>query len=156
MTSPSWRACASGWPSSRWRFAEREALESSFRGFMLLRSEGVVRYDGYPKLPVDWPEREQAEFLLDHVVVAECNHAYARLYGVERAEDMVGAPMFRQHGPATGKRRSRASSTLFVPATGLRISKCSTWTAGGARYGLQHDHRRHWESPPHLRLGPAA
>jgi hypothetical protein len=47
---------------------EHQALESSFRGFMLLRSEGVVRYDGEPKLPIDWPARRQAEFLLDHVV----------------------------------------------------------------------------------------
>jgi signal transduction histidine kinase/CheY-like chemotaxis protein len=99
--------------------AEREALESSFRGFMLLRSEGVVRYDGYPKLPVDWPEREQAEFLLDHVVVAECNHAYARLYGVERAEDMVGAPM---SGNMAGNREEKIARLIDFVRAGYRVT----------------------------------
>ena len=62
--------------------SERKALEASFRGFLQMRSVGVVRYDGDPKLPIDWPERKQAEWLLDHAVVAECNDAYARMYGL--------------------------------------------------------------------------
>jgi PAS domain S-box-containing protein len=99
--------------------AERDAMESSFRGFMLLRSEGVVRYDGYPKLPIDWPERKQAEWLLDHVVVAECNHAYARMYGLERAEEMVGAPM---SGNMAGTREDKIASMIDFVRAGYRVT----------------------------------
>jgi len=45
--------------------SERKALEASFRGFLQMRSVGVVRYDSDPKLPIDWPERQQAEWMLD-------------------------------------------------------------------------------------------
>ena len=98
---------------------EHQALESSFRGFMLLRSEGVVRYDGEPKLPIDWPARRQAEFLLDHVVVAECNHAYARLYGLERAEQMVGASMC---GNMAGTREEKIARLCDFVRAGYRVA----------------------------------
>ena len=98
---------------------EHQALESSFRGFMLLRSEGVVRYDGEPKLPIDWPARQQAEFLLDHVVVAECNHAYARLYGLERAEQMVGASM---GGNMAGTREEKIARLSDFVRAGYRVT----------------------------------
>jgi hypothetical protein len=39
--------------------SERKALEASFRGFLQMRSVGVMRYDGDPKLPIDWPERSR-------------------------------------------------------------------------------------------------
>ena len=98
---------------------DREALESSFRGFLLMRSEGVVRYDGHPKLPIDWPERQQAEMLLDHVVVAECNDAYARLYGLERAEQMVGASMA---GNMSGTREEKIALMIDFVRAGYRVT----------------------------------
>jgi len=98
---------------------DREALESSFRGFLLMRSEGVVRYDGHPKLPIDWPERQQAEMLLDHVVVAECNDAYARLYGLERAEQMVGASM---SGNMSGTREEKIALMIDFVRAGYRVT----------------------------------
>ena len=98
---------------------EHQALESSFRGFMLLRSEGVARYDGEPKLPIDWPARRQAEFLLDHVVVAECNDAYARLYGLERAEQMVGASMC---GNMAGTREEKIARLCDFIRAGYRVA----------------------------------
>ena len=98
---------------------EHEDLESSFRGFMLLRSEGVVRYDGEPKLSIDWPARQQAEFLLDHVVVAECNHAYARLYGLERAEQMIGASMC---GNMAGTREEKIARLSDFIRAGYRVA----------------------------------
>jgi PAS domain S-box-containing protein len=99
--------------------AASEALESSFRGFMLLRSEGVVRYDGEPKLSIDWPEREQAEFLLDHALVAECNDAYARLYGLECARDMIGAPM---SGNMAGTREEKVARLIDFVRAGYRVT----------------------------------
>jgi PAS domain S-box-containing protein len=99
--------------------SERKALESSFRGFLLMRSVGVIRYDGDPKLPIDWPECQQAEWLVDHVVVAECNDAYARMYGLDHAEEMLGASM---SGHMSGTREEKiARLTDFVRA-GYRVT----------------------------------
>ncbi|MGB8297002.1 MAG: ATP-binding protein [Polyangia bacterium] len=99
--------------------SERRALESSFRGFLQMRSVGVVRYDGNPKLPIDWPERKQAEWLLDHVVVAECNDAYARLYGLDRAEEMIGAPMV---GNMAGTREEKIARLSAFVRAGYRVT----------------------------------
>jgi PAS domain S-box-containing protein len=99
--------------------SERKALESSFRGFLLMRSVGVVRYDGYPKLPTDWPERRQAEWLLDHVVVAECNDEYARLHGFSRAEDMVGASMSAN---MAGTRDEKIARLIDFIRAGYRVT----------------------------------
>jgi len=99
--------------------SERRALESSFRGFLQMRTVGVVRYDGYPKLSIDWPERKQAEWLLDHVVVAECNDAYARMYGLERAEEMVGAPMV---GNMAGTREEKIARLSDFIRAGYRVA----------------------------------
>jgi PAS domain S-box-containing protein len=99
--------------------SERKALEASFRGFLQMRSVGVVRYDGDPKLPVDWPERKQAEWLLDHVVVAECNDAYARMYGLERAEEIVGAPMV---GNMAGSREEKIARLIDFVRAGYRVT----------------------------------
>jgi PAS domain S-box-containing protein len=99
--------------------SERKALESSFRGFLLMRSVGVIRYDGHPKLCIDWPERQQAEWLLDHVVVAECNDAYARMYGLERAEEMVGASM---SGHMSGTREEKIALMIDLIRAGYRVT----------------------------------
>ena len=99
--------------------SERKALEASFRGFLQMRSVGVVRYDGDPKLPIDWPERKQAEWLLDHAVVAECNDAYARMYGLERAEEIIGAPMV---GNMAGPREKKIASLIDFIRAGYRVT----------------------------------
>ena len=99
--------------------SERKALESSFRGFLLMRSLGVVRYDGYPKLQIDWPERQQAEWLLDHVVVVECNDAYAQMYGLHSAEEMVGASMA---GHMSGTREEKITRLLDFVRAGYRVT----------------------------------
>jgi len=99
--------------------SERKALEVSFRGFLQMRSVGVVRYDGSPKLPIDWPERKQAEWLLDHVVVAECNDAYARMYGLKRAEEMIGAPMV---GNMAGPREEKIARLIDFVRAGYRVT----------------------------------
>jgi len=99
--------------------SERRALESSFRGFLLMRSVGVVRYDGYPKLPIDWPIRQQAEYLVDHVMVAECNDAYAQFYGLDSAEKMVGAPMC---GNMAGTREEKIARMCDFVRAGYRVT----------------------------------
>jgi PAS domain S-box-containing protein len=98
---------------------ERETLESSFRAFMLLRNEGVVRYDGFPKMCIDWPERVQAEWLVDHVVVAECNEAYARLYGVASPQEMIGASMA---GNMSGTREEKIATMIGFVRAGYRVA----------------------------------
>jgi PAS domain S-box-containing protein len=98
---------------------DRGALESSFRGFLLLRSEGVVRFTGEP-LPIDWPERRQAEWLLDQVVVAECNDAYAQLHGANRAQEMIGASMC---GNMAGTREEKIARLVEFVRAGYRVTE---------------------------------
>lgn len=98
---------------------ERESLDSTFRAFMLLRDEGVVRYDGSPKMSIDWPEQKQAEWLLDHAVVAECNDAFAHQYGLEEAKDLIGVPMTSR---MAGTREEKLARLLIFIRAGYHIT----------------------------------
>jgi len=57
--------------------------------------------------------------MLDHVVVAECNDAYARLYGLERAQEIVGAPMV---GNMAGPREEKIARLIDFVRAGYRVT----------------------------------
>jgi PAS domain S-box-containing protein len=64
--------------------------EERYRAFIRQTSEGIWRYEVHPPMPVSLPEEEQlAAFFRDGGLV-ECNDALARMYGLERAEDLIG------------------------------------------------------------------
>jgi PAS domain S-box-containing protein len=72
-----------------------EALRASqerYRAFIALSTEGVYRFESNQDIPVTLPVGEQAERMLE-AVLAECNDAFARMYGFERAEEMLGRPL---------------------------------------------------------------
>ena len=74
--------------------AEIEALRAAverYRTFVALSSEAIARLE----LPRPTPTDAPAETLVDAIAearVVECNDAYARLYGFERADQILGQP----------------------------------------------------------------
>lgn len=69
---------------------ELEASEQRYRTFMQLASEGIWRYEATEPIPIDLPEEEQIELMFTHGYLAECNSAYARMYGYNSPDEMVG------------------------------------------------------------------
>lgn len=70
----------------------REMTER-YRDFINEISEGVWRCELRQPMPKNLPPDEQVTFVFDHGYMAECNPAMARMYGFERAEEIVGAPL---------------------------------------------------------------
>ncbi len=69
--------------------ARRES-EDRYRVFVSQTSEGIYRTEHDPPVPVDAPMDEQIALSLASGYVAECNDAMARMYGLNRAEDLIG------------------------------------------------------------------
>jgi len=70
-----------------------EALHSSelrYRAFIENSSEGISRYDVEPPMPIDWPQKEQVEYLMKHGIMRECNEASARMQGFNSVDEILG------------------------------------------------------------------
>ncbi|QIN78560.1 PAS domain S-box protein [Rubrobacter marinus] len=71
--------------------AALKASEERYRTFVAQSTEGIWRMEVGTPVPVDLHEDEQIELFYRHGYLAECNDAAARMYGYERAEDLIGA-----------------------------------------------------------------
>ncbi len=69
--------------------ALRESGER-YRAFVTNSSEGIWRYEIEPPMPTALSEDEQVDYIFEHGHLAECNDAFARMSGYERAGDMIG------------------------------------------------------------------
>src|SRR5215212_2909398 len=67
------------------------ASEERYRSFVVNSSEGIWRFEAGQLIDISLSADEQLEMLSEHGYLAECNDAMARMYGYERAEDLVGA-----------------------------------------------------------------
>jgi PAS domain S-box-containing protein len=75
------------------RKRSEEALrlsEERYRSFIINSSEAIWRFEIEPPIPTDLPVDEQIEALYKYSYLVECNDAMARLYGRDRAEEMIG------------------------------------------------------------------
>ncbi len=69
--------------------ARRES-EERYRVFVAQTSEGIYRTEHDPPVPVDAPVEEQIKLSLTSGYIAECNDAMARMYGLNKAGDLIG------------------------------------------------------------------
>lgn len=69
--------------------------EGRFREFISGATEGVWRTDICPPVPTCLPPSVLARVCLERSVYTECNDAMARMYGLERAKDLIGMPVLR-------------------------------------------------------------
>jgi PAS domain S-box-containing protein len=67
------------------------ASEERYRAFIANSSEGIWRFELDEHVPTDLDADEQIERFYKDGHLAECNDAMARMYGYERAEEIVGA-----------------------------------------------------------------
>ncbi len=67
------------------------ASEERYRSFVVNSSEGIWRFESAHPIDASLPAEEQLAMLAEHGYLAECNDAMARMYGYERASDLVGA-----------------------------------------------------------------
>ena len=67
------------------------ASEERYRSFVVNSSEGIWRFEAGRPIDTSLSADEQLEMLSRHGYLAECNDAMARMYGFERADDLVGA-----------------------------------------------------------------
>jgi PAS domain S-box-containing protein len=93
------RVCGTHLDITARKQAERERLRSQerFRSLMEHTTEGFYLYEPREPIPVDLPVAEQIRRLYQGLIV-ECNDAQARMYGHERAEDVVGLSLAALHG----------------------------------------------------------
>ena len=68
-----------------------ESREERYRAFIEQTSEGVWRCDLREPIDVRLPVAEQIDRIYAHAFLAECNNAMARMYGLESADQIVGA-----------------------------------------------------------------
>lgn len=80
------------------QFIKREKIESDlrasedrYRAFVAQSTEGIWRFELNEKIPVSLPIDEQTRLAFERGYLAECNDAMARMYGLERAEELTGS-----------------------------------------------------------------
>lgn len=69
--------------------ALRESQER-YRAFIEQTAEGIWRFELEQPLPVQLPVEEQIDRFYAHAYLAECNDAAARMYGFQRAAELIG------------------------------------------------------------------
>jgi PAS domain S-box-containing protein len=64
--------------------------EERYRNFIHLSSEGIHRWEFTEPMPLDISFEEQAKWLTEKHHLAECNKAFAKMYGFEKPDEILG------------------------------------------------------------------
>ena len=68
----------------------RRQAEERYRAFLEHTTEAIWRFELDEPMRLDLPEDEQIEHFYRHAFMAECNDACARMYGYDRAKELIG------------------------------------------------------------------
>lgn len=79
--------------------------EARYRLFVQLANEGIWRFEARNPIPTDLPVEEQIERIWQEGYLAECNQAFARMYGLESPEAIVGALLVKLFPPDNPENR---------------------------------------------------
>ena len=119
------------------RKRELDALQESeqrYRAFIELNPDGFCRIEFEEPIDTALPEEEQLDRIERTGYVAECNDALARVVGLERADQLIGAPA----SAAVLNRETARSGTRSLIRSGYRYSTVE-------EAPVDHEgHRRHF------------
>ncbi len=66
-----------------------------YRAFAMETTDGFWIAELKKPLAINAPEKDQVEHLLRYAIIAECNLAFARMYGYRTCREPEGKPLFR-------------------------------------------------------------
>ena len=72
--------------------------EDRYRQFISQVSEGVYRFECDQPMDVSLPLEEQVDFIYDHMIIAEYNNAFLKMYGIKNSNEMIGKSHLDLHG----------------------------------------------------------
>lgn len=110
--------------------------EERYRSFIANSSEGIWRLEIDHPIATTLPADEQARLLQKHGYLAECNDAFAQMYGRHRAEDILGA----RFGELV--EMSVPPTTVAIDALIRSNYRLRNWTIEV----ITHDHRKKYLS----------
>ncbi|MBD0320244.1 MAG: PAS domain S-box protein, partial [Gemmatimonadetes bacterium] len=108
-------------------YADPGRGEERYRAFIEQSSEGIWCFEFDPPIPTDAPADEQVAHMYRHGVLRECNDALARMHGMQRAGEMVGATLDR-FLPAD--RPASATILRTILHSGYRLADAETRERG--------------------------
>ena len=67
--------------------------EARYRAFIENSQDAIWRFDIEPPIPVDLPEEEIANAILERATLGDCNHVFAKIYGESHPEKLKGVSL---------------------------------------------------------------
>ena len=74
------------------------AFNERYRTYFNETHEGIFRIEFKEPIPVDEEPERQAELYYEHGYIAECNDAFAQMYGADSIDDLIGSAIIDFHG----------------------------------------------------------
>jgi PAS domain S-box-containing protein len=108
--------------------------EERYRSFVVNSSEAIWRLEVEQPIDVRLPVDEQIDKLNKYSYLAECNDALARLYGYQRAEEVIGVQLGKLISAYGSSNQDRLRSFI---SNGYRLHDASAMVhdrAGGDKY----------------------
>ena len=95
-----------------------KASYEDYRSFIAVSAEGIWRFEIEQPFPVTLPVDDQIEQLYQFAYLAECNDAMARMYGYDRAGQILGARL----GDLMPNRIRRTSNIFVLSPPAVTVS----------------------------------
>ncbi len=76
-----------------------EKTKEGYRALCISAAEGFFCFEAKEPVPVDLEEEEMIRRIYDTARLVDCNDIMARMYGLEKKEDLLGTPLSRFNSP---------------------------------------------------------